>query len=68
VKGKTKQATLISDFHAHESIQLFQHNPAFPRFEDQSHTEAGLNNRGVPLHLLARQLIMSEDCEEKYGR
>jgi len=26
-----------------------RHNPSFPRFSGQSHTEAGLNNRGVPL-------------------
>jgi len=48
-KGKTKQATLISDFHAHGSnnslwpIRLgehrWRHNPSFPRFEDQTHTE-----------------------------
>jgi len=58
-KGKTKKATLISDFHANGSksplwpIRLARnyhlHIPSFLRFEDQSHTEAGLNNRGVPL-------------------
>ena len=60
-KRKTKQATLIGDFHAHgskssfwpirlaRSLHRWRHNPSFPRFEDQSHTEAGLNNRIVPL-------------------
>jgi len=50
-KGKTKKATLISDFHEHGSkrslwpIRLarsshrWPHNPSFPRFEDKYHTE-----------------------------
>jgi len=50
-KGKSKQATLISDFHAHGSKtplwpirparneHRWRHNPSPLRFEDQSHTE-----------------------------
>jgi len=60
-KGKTKYATLISDFHAHGSksslspIRLLRRrHQQLPKryrvFWVQSHTAAGLNNRGVPFH------------------
>ena len=70
-KGETKQATLISNFHAHGSkntlwpIRLarshrWRHNPSFLRFEDQSHTE-GLKDRvsyaSVPQHRRDRNLL-----------